>query len=216
MPFPLSPRLLKGAIVAIDPFNPLASVVVFQYNPETLTRNLEPQSAGAGASPAAARRLKGAPHETITAELIVDATDQLEKEDPVALRLGIYPQLSALEIAVFPKSSLVIANTALSLLGTIEVIPPEAPLTLFVWGAKRVVPVQIESLSITEEAYDVNLNPIRARVSVSLRILTYDDLSIINPGYAIYLANQVLRETMAQLGSSDNLNAVIGGGVRLF
>ncbi len=213
--FPGSPRTLKGAIIAVDPFNPLASVIVFQYNPETLTRNLEAQTGAEGGSTAEALRLKGAPIETIDAEIVIDATDQLEKKDPTAVRMGIYPQLSALEMIVFPKSALVIANTVLSALGTIEVIPPEAPLTLFAWGPLRVLPVSIKSLNVTEEAYDANLNPIRAKVSLKLRVLTYDDLPLTNPGYALFLANQVLRETMATLGSVDNLSAVAGGDVRL-
>ena len=44
--FPNSPRLIKGALIGVDPFNPLASVVVFQYNPDTMTRRLEPRTAG--------------------------------------------------------------------------------------------------------------------------------------------------------------------------
>jgi hypothetical protein len=39
--FPGSPRLTKGAIVGVDKMNPLASIIVFQYNPDTLTRRLE-------------------------------------------------------------------------------------------------------------------------------------------------------------------------------
>jgi hypothetical protein len=60
-----SPRLLKGAIVGIDLFNPLASVIVFQYNPDMLTRTLQAQTAGEGGDRAEALRLKGAPVETI-------------------------------------------------------------------------------------------------------------------------------------------------------
>jgi len=213
--FPLSPRVLRGAIVAVDPFNPLASVIVFQYNPETLTRSLEPQIGAAGGSRSEALRLKGAPRETITAEISLDATDQLEKADPKATSLGLYPQLSALEMLIYPKTSLVVANTLLALLGTIEVIAPQAPLTLFAWGPRRVVPVTIGQMTITEEAYDVNLNPIRAKVSLSLRVLNYDDLPVTNPGFGFFLAHQVLKETFATMGSLDNLNAVAQGDVRL-
>ncbi len=213
--FPRSPRTLKGAIIAVDPFNPLASVIVFQYNPESLKRKLDPQIGSDGGSPAEARRIKGAPIETITVELEIDAADQLEKQDATAVAMGIYPQLSALEMTVFPKSAVVVANTALALLGTIEVITPEAPLTLFTWGAKRVVPVNINSIEITEEVYDVNLNPIRAKVNLGLRVLTYDDLPILSAGRAIFIANQAVREAMAMLASVDNLNAVVGGDVHL-
>lgn len=215
--FPGSPRLVKGAIVAVDLFNPLASVIVFQYNPTTLTRSLQAQSAsGASSSRAEATRVAGAPVETITLKVEIDAADQLEKADGVAVSMGIYPQLSALEMILYPKSAQVIANTVLLATGTIEVIPPEAPFTLFIWGPKRVLPVRLTSFSITEEAYDVNLNPIRATVNLGLRVLTYSDLSLTHPGYYLFLAHQVIKETMAVVGSVGNLSAVAGGNVSLF
>lgn len=213
--FPRSPRTLKGAIVAIDPFNPLASVIVFQYNPESLTRTLDPQIGAEGGSRSEVLRLKGAPRETISADIMIDATDQLEKADPRSTRIGIYPQLSALEMLIYPKTSLVIANALLAQLGTIEIIPPRAPLTLFGWGPSRVVPVVVTQMSITEEMHDVNLNPIRAKVALSLRVLTYDDLPVSHPGYGIFLAHQVIKETFATLGSLDNLNAIAQGDVRM-
>src|SRR5579862_1380752 len=196
--FPGSPRLLKGALVGIDLFNPLASLIVFQYNPETMTRRLQAQTLGGGeGNRTEALRLKGAPIETITLDVEIDATDQLEKADGVATSLGIYPQLSALEMLIYPKSAVVIANTALMALGTIEVVPPVAPFTLFVWGPKRVLPVRLSDFSIAEEAYDVNLNPIRAKVSLGLRVLSYNDLSVLDPGYYVFLAHQVAKEAMA-------------------
>ncbi|HEY0558270.1 MAG TPA: hypothetical protein VGG20_28725 [Thermoanaerobaculia bacterium] len=213
--FPGSPRLIKGAVVGIDPFNPLASVILFQYNPETMSRSLEAQIGSDGGSRSEVLRLKGAPKETITVEIEFDATDQLEKADPRATSLGIYPRLSALEMLIYPKTSLVIANTVLMALGTIEVIAPQAPLTLFVWGLKRIVPVVINSMTITEEAYDVNLNPIRAKVSLGMRVLTYDDFPLTHPGYSLFLAHQAVKETMATLGSLNNLSAVASGDVSL-
>ena len=212
--FPRSPRTLRGAIVAIDPFNPLASVIVFQYNPETLTRSLSSQIGTEGGSRSEALRLKGAPRETISAEVIIDATDQLEKADPKAALMGIHPQLASLEMLIYPKSTLVITNTVLAALGTLEVIAPQAPLTLFAWGLGRIVPVVVEQLGITEELHDVNLNPIRARVSLSLRVLNYDDLPVTHPGYWIFLAHQVLKEAMGTLSSVDNLTAIAETGVR--
>jgi len=213
--FPRSPRTLKGAIAAIDPFNPVASVIVFQYNPESLTRSLDPQIGSEGGSRSEVLRLKGAPKESITADIVIDATDQLEKARPNATRYGIYPQLSAIEMLIYPKSSRVIANTLLSLVGTIEIIPQQAPLTLFSWGPARIVPVVVTSMSITEEMHDVNLNPIRAKVSLGLRVLNYDDLPILHPGYGIFLAHQVIKETFATLGSIDNLTALAQGDARV-
>src|SRR5438034_11797058 len=150
--FPGSPKLQKGAIIGLDPANPLASVVVFQYNPDTLTRTLTPQTTtSSDTRRGEALRLKGPPEESITIDIEIDATDQLEKGDSNAVTMGIYPALSSLEMLLYPKSALVIANEVLAAIAIIEIILPEAPLTLFVWGAKRVLPVRLTSFSITEQ-----------------------------------------------------------------
>ena len=213
--FPNSPRLQKGAIVGLDPFNPLASVVVFQYNPETLTRTLTPQTAGGsggGASaPGEALRLTGPPQEEIKLDVVIDATDQLEKGDSLATQMGVYPQLSALEMLLYPKSALVIANEVLLQFGVIEVVPPAAPLTLLIWGVKRVVPVRLTTFSITEEMFDPSLNPIQAKVSLGLRVLNYRDLGLLSPGGALFMAHQVVKEVMATIGSVSNAAGALGG-----
>jgi hypothetical protein len=208
--FPGSPRLLKGAIVGIDPFNPLASVVVFQYNPDTMTRKLEPRAVSAEGDRGEAFRLTGAPKETITLSIEIDATDQLEQANPLATTMGIYPTLAALEMILYPKSAVVIANTILSLVGIIEVIPVEAPMTLFVWGPQRVLPVRLTSLSITEEAHDQLLNPIRAKVELSLTVLSYHDLAVTSPGEALFLVHHIAKEIMATtniFNSAQNIGA---------
>lgn len=212
-----SPRTARGAVIGLDPANPLASVVVFQYNPDEMTRSLQARAAtGGGTQSGGARnealRLNGAPIENITLTVEIDATDQLERRDPLATTLGIYPQLSSLEMLLYPKSAIVIANTALALAGTLELIPAEAPLTLLVWGIKRVVPVRLTQLSVTEQAYDPALNPIRARVQLGLRVLTYSDLPLTNPGYYVFLAHQVAKEVMATLGSTSAV-ATAGTGI---
>src|SRR6266436_5398804 len=119
--FPGSPRLLKGAIIGLDPTNPLASIVVFQYNPDTMTRRL----------PA------------------------------------------------------------------------------------RVLPVRVTGFSITEEAYDTLLNPIRAKVDLTLNVLSYVDLKITNPGYTLFLAHQIAKEVLA---TTNVLNSIqnVGAGAKLF
>jgi hypothetical protein len=195
-----SPRLLKGAIVGLDPFNPLASVIVFQYNPETLTRRLTANAAGQSASHGEALRLKGPPEETINLAVEIDATDQLERGDGIAASMGIYPTLASLEMLLYPKTALVIANEVLARVGVIEVIPPEAPLTLFVWGLKRVLPVRVTEFSITEEAFDPDLNPIRAKATLGLKVLTYQNLGLLSVGGALFMAHQVAKEVMATIG----------------
>jgi hypothetical protein len=214
--FSNSPKILKGAIVGLDPMNPLASIAVFQYNPDTVTRNLQVQGSGDGGDRSEAMRLKGPPIETIRMDGEIDATDKLEKSDGISKELGIYPQLSALEMLVYPKSALVITNTVLLGLGTVEVLPPIGPFTLLVWGLKRVVPIRLTDFSISEEAFDEGLNPIRAKVSLGLRVLSYNDLTLTNPGYHVFLTHQIAKEVFATIGSVGNLSAVTGGDVKLF
>ena len=214
--FPRAPKLLKGAIVAIDPLNPLASVIIFQYNPRQLSRQVQARTAGQEGAQAEVLRLAGPPTETITiSELDLDASDQLEKGDPVAQSMGIYPQLSALEMLLYPKSATVIANTVLLAAGTIEVIQPEAPLTLFIWGIKRVLPVRLTSFTINEVQYDPQLNPTVANLNLTLNVLSYNDFPVTHPGYYLFLAHQVVKETMAVIGSVGNLSAVAGGNIDL-
>ncbi|MCC6729959.1 MAG: hypothetical protein IT208_11540 [Chthonomonadales bacterium] len=211
-----SPKLLRGAIVGVDILNPIPQVIVFQYNPDALTRSLKPRTMGGEGARSEAMRLTGAPEETIKLEVEIDAADQLERGDNVTVGMGIYPQLSALEMLIYPHSGLVIANTVLMAVGTIEVAPPMAPLTLFIWGPRRVLPVRITDFSIAEEAHDPSLNPVRARVSLGLRALSYNDFSVTHPGYALFLAHQVAKEAMAAVGTVTDVAAVAGGNVKLF
>jgi hypothetical protein len=209
--FPGAPRTLRGAIVAVGPPNPLSRIVLFDYNPDEVSRSLKPRGAGSGqqVGPGDAHRIWGAPVETISMTVEVDATDQLEAGDPVAAVSGIAPQLSAMEMLLYPSSALVIANTALLLAGTIEILPPEGPLTVLVWGPGRAVPIRLESLEITEQAFAPSLVPIRASVAISAQVLTYDDLSVTDAGYALFLVHQVLKETLATVaGVTGAVSAV--------
>lgn len=207
--FPGSPKLLKGAIIGVDPFNPVASVVVFQYNPLELSRTLTPKNSGGGdADRGEALRLKGPPDEEISVRIEVDAADQLETGDATAVAMGVYPTLAALEMLLYPKSSLVIANEVLARVGIIEVIAPEAPLTLFVWGTKRIVPVRLTSYRVTETGFDPNLNPIQAEVNLGLRVLTYQDFGLASVGGALFMNHQIVKEVMAVVGSTGNIAAL--------
>ena len=201
--FPNSPRLQKGALLGLDPFNPLASIIPFQYNPETLSRTLRarttPASGGSGSAPGEAMRLAGPPEESFKLEVVLDATDLMEKADAITGQLGIHPQLASLEMLLYPKSALVIANEVLMRVGVIEVIPPEAPLAILVWGVKRVLPVRLTGFTITEEMFDPNLNPIHAKVSLDLSVLSYYDLGLLSPGGALFMAHQLIKEGMATL-----------------
>jgi len=215
--FPGSPRLLKGAIIGLDPVNPLASIVAFQYNPDTMTRRVDARASGGAdnGDRSEAFRLSGPPKESITLNIEVDAADQLEQANPIAIVSGVYPTLAALEMLLYPKSATVIANAAMAAAGVIEIIPVEAPLTLFVWGPLRVLPVRVTGFGITEEAFDTLLNPIRAKVDVTLNVLSYADLKITNPGYTLFLAHQIAKEVLA---TTNVLNSIqnVGAGAKLF
>jgi hypothetical protein len=208
--------MLRGALVGVDLFSPVPSTILFQYNPDTLSRTLQAQSASDGGARPEALRLGGAPVENIRLEVEIDATDQLESGDSRTAAMGIHPQLAALEMLLYPRSALVIANTVLMATGTLEIVPPMAPLTLFIWGSRRVLPVRVSDFSVTEEAHDNKLNPLRARVSLTLRVLTYSDLPLTHPGYSLFLAHQVVKEAMATVESAGNLAGALGGGPRPF
>jgi hypothetical protein len=204
--FPNSPRVFKGAIVGLDPFNPLASIIVFQYNPDSLTRTLTAQTTGGGSvDRGEAMRIKGPPQETIKLDVELDAADQLEHGNVIASTLGLYPVLASLEMLLYPKSALVIANEVLAAVGVIEIIPPEAPLTLFIWGIKRVVPVRLTEFSITEDAFDTDLNPIRAKANLGMRVLTYQDLGLLSVGGALYMVHQIATEVMATINGVSSV-----------
>lgn len=211
-PSPLSPHVLRGGIVLVNPeTGQVLRVIAMQYNPDTLTRTLTPQSIGGdGQDRSQALRLKGPPVETITLEAEIDATDQLEASDqnPTATTLGIAPQLAELETLLYPASGQLIANNALQSAGTLEITPLQAPLALFVWSKQRVVPIRITDCSITEEAFDTQLNPIRARVRLSMRVLSVDDLGFSTKGGALYMIYHQNKERLAQEARSVSLPAL--------
>jgi hypothetical protein len=207
---PSAPRLLKGGLVLVDPTTSLVQrVIVLQYNPDSLTRTLQPQGvSGESADLSEALRLKGPATETIRLEVEVDATDQLEFPDrnrPV-VQFGLQPHLAALEAAINPTVTQLTERRTLANAGTIEIAPMEGPLTLFVWSRSRLVPVRITELSVTEEAFDPALNPIRAKVTLAMRVLTVDDLGFAHKGGSVFLTYLRTKEQLAQRAPGGALN----------
>lgn len=195
----ISPLLQKGALLTFDPtIGVPLSRIMLQYNPETLTRSLRPQSVGEEADRTEILRLKGPAIETLRCDVEIDATDQLASSDPTAMSLGIQPQLAVLELLVYPSSSVLIANEVLSLLGTIEILPMESALTVFAWSRSRITPVRITEMQITEEAFDPELNPIRAKVSLGMRVLSINDVGFLTPAGGLYMIYQMTKESLAQ------------------
>lgn len=196
----VSPLLRKGAILTLDPTlgAPLGKIML-QYNPDSITRSLKPQAVGDEPDRSEILRLKGPPIETIRCEIEIDACDQLAASDGTTLAVGIQPQLSLLELLLYPASATLIANEVLSLIGSIEILPMESALTVFAWSSKRVTPVRITEMEISEQAFDPQLNPIRAKVSLGLRVLSVNDVGFLTPAGALYLVYQTSKEAMAQM-----------------
>jgi hypothetical protein len=196
--FPNSPRLLRAGIVTMDPdTSAVLNIIALQYNPDSLSRTLQIQAVAGGQDGVRvdALRLRGPAVETIKIEAQLDATDQLEfpSQNPLAVQYGLHPQLAQLEMLVNPTVETLQADDAMANAGTLEIIPLEQPLTLFVWSKSRVVPVRLTDFSIAEEAFDPNLNPIRAKVSLGMRVLNVDDLGFEHPGgrmFMTYLSNK--------------------------
>jgi hypothetical protein len=210
-----SPRVLKGGLVFVDSASgAVLRIVSLQYNPDSLARTFQIRGTGEGGDRSEALRLKGPPAETIKLDAEIDATDQLEFPDrnPNAVALGIHPQLAALEIATFPSAAVLIANDALAGIGTIEIVPMEAALTLFVWSAQRILPVRITEFSVTEEAFDPSLNPIRARVSIGMRVLTVDDLGFDHKGGSLFMAYLRAKEGLVKRTPPGTLSSLGLGG----
>jgi hypothetical protein len=216
--FPGSPRTLRGGIVLIDPDSAaILRIIVLQYNPDTLTRTLTPkavQLAGDGGTRSEAMRLKGPPVETIKLEAEIDATDQLEQADPATIQSGINPQLATLEMIVYPTSAQLQQNNTLEQSGTLEIIPMDAPLALFIWSRNRIIPVRISDFSITEEAFDTQLNPTRAKVSLGLRVLSVDDLGFSEQGGSLYMVYQQQKEALAAMSRGGSLDSLGIGGIK--
>jgi hypothetical protein len=215
--FPGSPRLMKGGIVLLDSSTgAVKRVIALQYNPDTLTRTLQPQFTGSEEGDRSeALRLKGPPVETIRLEAEIDATDQMEfpERNPNVALLGIQPQIAALETMIYPESSLLLKNHGMAASGMLEIVPAEASLSLFVWSRSRIVPFRLTSLNITEEAFDTNLNPIRAKISLDMRVLSITDLGFDHKGGDIYMTYQMQKELMASLSRGGVLSAFGIAGV---
>jgi hypothetical protein len=203
--FPRSPQILKGALVAFESqfLGPVPNLVIFQYNPETVTRTLTEQTAsgnGGQRTPREAYQVKGPPKEQISLTVMLDAADQLENPEinPDVLLTGLHPVLAALELLLYPPSLNVVTNMTLAQLGSRQIAPQDAPMTLLVWGPGRAVPVHITGLTVTEKAFDQLLNPILAEVRLDMDVMTYLDLEPGSLGHGASVAHHIAKEVLAR------------------
>ena len=208
-----SPKVLKGGLVILAPGGgALRRTIALQYNPDSLSRSYQVQGVGGdgGGERAQPFRLKGPAIETIKLDAEIDATDQLERPEsnPAAVQFGIAPQIAAIEALVNPSVDELLATASQSASGTLEILPPEAPLVLFIWSKSKVVPVRITELSVTEEAFDPQLNPIRAKISLGMRVMTTDDLGFTHKGGTIFMTHLRTREALAALVGGASLSTL--------
>jgi hypothetical protein len=200
--FPGSPRTLRGGFVVMDADGrAVVRTVPFQYNPETLTRSLAPRTAATDSGDhLEALRLTGPPVETLKLEIVLDATDRLEKPalNPTTVAEGIAADLAELETMIAPTAGDLVAAAALARRGTLEILPLPSPLLLLVLGSNRTLPVRITEFTVTEEAFDTRLNPILARVGLGLRALSFDDLPAGSKGAELFLTAARRRERLAR------------------
>jgi hypothetical protein len=196
--------LIPGMLLSFD--DPVVSlipnVIVFQYNPGSITRVFTPpttRDVSTSGGPGRAQAVNA--HEAYSLTLEFDATDGLEREGPVTTRLGIAPRLAALELLMQPRRGSPLAKLVQTLGKRRSVIPASrVPLVIMVWGPARIAPVMLDSLTITETSFDELLNPIHAQAEVGFSVIRPDDAEQFDK-LAQSAANyyQSARETLALL-----------------
>ena len=217
---PLRPNLQKGALAVYPTHTPGSqptSLIVFQFNPESMRRSLAhrappaPSSGNTGAAKEDVLRVAGPPVETITLTVDMNAGDQLAEldENPAVAEAGLHPALATLELLMYPPTLSAAKIEEQAANGQVQVNPADLPLVLLVWGKSRVVPVKLTSLAVAEEAFDTRLNPIAAKVELGLQVLTYMEFTDSSIGRDAFIAYQKSKETLA----SKNVSAVDQAGV---
>jgi hypothetical protein len=208
--FPLWPKVQKGALAVYerDEQSAQAQIIVFQYNPDQLKRTLAnraPQSppSNAGGAKEDVLRVGGPPVENINLTVALNAIDQpagpaTNGVTNLLPRHGLHPALATLEMLLYPPTLRVQNNQQLAKGGAVQISSEKLPLTLLVWGESRVVPITLTNFTVTEEAFDPNLNPIQAKVELAMRVLTYMELKETGLGRNAFLAYQRQKETHAR------------------
>ena len=216
--------LLKGALIEYgsDFLGPLPNVILFQFNPETLTRNIQIPPRPSGGTARETTQAGEPSVEKITFKAEFDAADGLNTNNVLARTMGVGPRLAALEKMVHPSNiigGLIGAamdavgkalNPAGGKKGGRQPIPRENyPRILFIWGPFRVLPVVIESMSITEQQYDFLLNPVRAEVSIGLAVNEIDVCSddIVAKGALKY--SSAAKEAQAIANLANTIDQVV-------
>ena len=226
---------LKGGLIEFTESFPLPipNVVIFQYNPETMTHGWTPATTNPGTPGQSSNPLAitGQPTETFSFTLAMDSNDTIADGNAVVAGLaevsGLYTRLAALEMLLFPTAppggGLIGSVTAALGIGgssspapTQQVPAAQLPTVLFVWGPGRIVPVRVTALSITEKLYDATLlNPIHVEAQMTLKVLTQDELKYVDGPLGTlanmaYSYSQGLREALAIANLANALTSIVG------
>jgi len=236
-----SPKLLKGALIEFSErfIGPIPNVIVFQYNPEMMTRTLEVWSQGGGGESSASNETSHTaqpydPPETFTLALELDAADALENPaaHPVAFISGVADRIAAMEMLLYPQGDSLLGGlmgsisgslggaSVSSALGAGTGVQPASrgtvPVLLFVWGPGRIVPVRLTTFSVEEQAYSPLLYPIRAKVNIGLKILTPKDFPTCNRKLSEDLAitafkfTRKQKEVLAAANIANSVESILG------
>lgn len=227
-----SPKLLKGALVKLSEefLGVVPNIIVFQYNPEKMTRDLTPSSAdaqtegkGGGRWGIATRDAPFDPGEKFSLSLILDAADALEEPDnhPVAVISGVADRIAALEMLLYPVGDNLLGEISSTLFGSGKAVPRySVPIVLFVWGPGRILPVRLTSFSVEEQAFSPTLFPIQATVTVGLQVLIEQSFEIKKLGrkktagdelaITAYRYTRKQREALARANLANSAESILG------
>jgi hypothetical protein len=240
--------ILKGALISFMPAGPLGlpalpNVIVFQFNPETITHawteatapQPPPSTPDKPAAKVSALATTGDPGESFSFTLIMDSDQQIAdiSSDPIGGGLatvsGLYSRLAAIEMLQFPNkppsgglvggvtAAASAAGVGASAAGAAQTSVPSmmVPIVLFVWGPLRIVPVRITALSVAEKMFDDLLNPTHAEATITLTVLTPDDIAnvpdtLASVAQAAYSYTQGVREVAALANLAESASNVLG------
>ena len=206
---PVQPKFLKGGLVLFDmETNKVTRILPLMVNPATMRRSYEAKRANVGnGGTTAPLRLTGPAVESIDVEVQLDATDAILRSNAgmsqsgaakVAADEGVRPWIAAMQMLLSPSSDAIMKNDKLRQAGELEIIPMQQPLTLFVWGAGNILPVVLNSLSVSEEMFDPRLVPVRAKLSLGMKSLSIDELGVSTRAGSFFLT--YLREIERRAG----------------
>ena len=215
--------LLRGALIEYGSglIGPIPNIVIFQFNPETLTRSLTIPPRPQGASARETTQAGEITLETISFKAQFSAADMLKDNNVLARAFGIGPQLCALEKMAHPSSEIAgLIGAALDAIGSAisgpssdpptQPIPREPyPKLLFIWGLTRVMPVTLTSLRINELLYDQILNPIQADVDIELSVNQVDNSSDDDIAKGAYEYTNIAKEAQAILNLANTASQAV-------